>query len=721
MAQIPGTNVSAPIVPNDSSDVFASHEAKYGKGGLRTVATLAERDAITPERREAGMVVKVVEDGQTYVLNITAQDLTDNGNWLLDAPQGDPPVTDATLDGNTLVLYTSAGTIPVDLSKFDVVAKDVVSGSYSNFFLHLTTADNRVIDIELSDFYNDIFSDITTAFRVNRFELTSDDKLVYSNNDQGDHIVDLSQYKNVPVSIVQDLTSNSTTSVPSVKAVADKFATMPKLYTELGAKTDGALTQAAATQLAAYRGDFSTAVRKASTVNGTLVPTTSVKFLAGTIVTYKDTSNRGGGMTFYTCLGDFTTTYNTMQLPGVDTFNWGPYFGSFHAYSLSTTLAGSQTQTIKSGYLYYADGALYTAGDDLGSTITFRNVEDTTQLSKVAGLVYRGKFAKKAVDSTTGLPAYTYAIKSDIFYCSENGNLYEARSNVSFRYEPTPYNDLSTSTFGIDALVGANYVQLHTKWVSQDLLTSKLAGLSSGSSVTVEQNLSSNSTTSVPSVAAVKAAVTTKADLVSGVVPLNELPYKAGRNVLIANDGTITASGTTWFDPATITNISANATIAPGVLYSVGDGTAYLSIQLSIDTTGGAAGERQVYSLQYANYTTGPVSIDFQGGVTLNGKARLIMYPGDYLTFSRDAVTKKACTIMQAGSTYNLRATMLPSSNTKATVSGGTFTYGELQGTQPADSVPGQHFCTQQYRYLYTTGYNDVNGDVYVWVRMPKS
>lgn len=63
MAKIPGVNVIAPVVPFDTDDVHPSHEARYGRGGYRTVATLVERDAIPAPRREAGMLVFVEASG----------------------------------------------------------------------------------------------------------------------------------------------------------------------------------------------------------------------------------------------------------------------------------------------------------------------------------------------------------------------------------------------------------------------------------------------------------------------------------------------------------------------------------------------------------------------------------------------------------------------------------------------------------------------------------
>ena len=62
MADIKGTNVAAPIVPYTSDDIYATHEAKYGKGGYRTVQSIEERDSIPKARLEEGMLVYVVND-----------------------------------------------------------------------------------------------------------------------------------------------------------------------------------------------------------------------------------------------------------------------------------------------------------------------------------------------------------------------------------------------------------------------------------------------------------------------------------------------------------------------------------------------------------------------------------------------------------------------------------------------------------------------------------
>jgi hypothetical protein len=92
MAIIKGTNVLAPVVPFDTTDSHASHEARYGKGGYRSVADTAERDAIPALRREAGMLVFTINTQKAWRLNdnlttwtevtaINEPQLIDGGNF----------------------------------------------------------------------------------------------------------------------------------------------------------------------------------------------------------------------------------------------------------------------------------------------------------------------------------------------------------------------------------------------------------------------------------------------------------------------------------------------------------------------------------------------------------------------------------------------------------------------------------------------------------------
>ena len=90
MAEIRGTNVIAPVVPFSTTDVHPSHEARYGKGGYRTVATIVERDAIPAPRLEAGMLVHVVAEATAYQLGA---DLT---TWAEFVTGSNPAIGDVT-------------------------------------------------------------------------------------------------------------------------------------------------------------------------------------------------------------------------------------------------------------------------------------------------------------------------------------------------------------------------------------------------------------------------------------------------------------------------------------------------------------------------------------------------------------------------------------------------------------------------------------------------
>lgn len=89
MSSIKGTNVLAPVVPFDTTDGYATHEALYGKGGYRTVAVYDGLALIPQLRREPGMVVWVTDhdkayrlddDLMTWVEQTYTPDLIDGGN-----------------------------------------------------------------------------------------------------------------------------------------------------------------------------------------------------------------------------------------------------------------------------------------------------------------------------------------------------------------------------------------------------------------------------------------------------------------------------------------------------------------------------------------------------------------------------------------------------------------------------------------------------------------
>lgn len=66
------------VEPNDLSDKYPTHNELYGKGGFRSVNDLTERDAITPARRSAGMLVYCIANEKFYQLKGGIL----NTNWI---------------------------------------------------------------------------------------------------------------------------------------------------------------------------------------------------------------------------------------------------------------------------------------------------------------------------------------------------------------------------------------------------------------------------------------------------------------------------------------------------------------------------------------------------------------------------------------------------------------------------------------------------------------
>lgn len=85
MAKYPGSvTVTGFIAPTDTSDTYATHDALLGKGGLREVQTLIDRDEIPTDRRRIGMLVYVIEEEKYYALfgDITNLSWKDCGSQL---------------------------------------------------------------------------------------------------------------------------------------------------------------------------------------------------------------------------------------------------------------------------------------------------------------------------------------------------------------------------------------------------------------------------------------------------------------------------------------------------------------------------------------------------------------------------------------------------------------------------------------------------------------
>lgn len=79
MTALKGTNVAASIVPFTDLDRYATHEAKYGKGGYRTVNTIEELNSIPNERREVGMLCYVINDPK----GVHTYQLSSENTWVI--------------------------------------------------------------------------------------------------------------------------------------------------------------------------------------------------------------------------------------------------------------------------------------------------------------------------------------------------------------------------------------------------------------------------------------------------------------------------------------------------------------------------------------------------------------------------------------------------------------------------------------------------------------
>ena len=88
MAQIPNSvPLTGVVAPTDDQDTFPVIDPLYGIDGLRSVATLAERDAIASDRRREGMLVYTRSDKKYWTLG---EDLS-NASWAEFRPGGDTP------------------------------------------------------------------------------------------------------------------------------------------------------------------------------------------------------------------------------------------------------------------------------------------------------------------------------------------------------------------------------------------------------------------------------------------------------------------------------------------------------------------------------------------------------------------------------------------------------------------------------------------------------
>lgn len=146
MAKINGLVVASRIVPTDDLDRYPTHDADYGRGGQRSVATLLDRDAVSADRRKEGMLVWVAETGIEYRLvgGIT------NSDWVEATSNGTSEVAELE------VMFKEAyDTMYVDYES-DTLIKVYESSAKAMllFTKEITTVNNVVTQYVLTDNVN---------------------------------------------------------------------------------------------------------------------------------------------------------------------------------------------------------------------------------------------------------------------------------------------------------------------------------------------------------------------------------------------------------------------------------------------------------------------------------------------------------------------------------------------------------------------------------------
>lgn len=127
MPQIPGTiPLTGAIAPTDSLDSYPIADMAYIKGGLKTVATIGERNDITGPRREPGMLVFVQADSKYYQLSsdqVTWTELNFSGGTFL-------PLAGGTMTGALILWRNPVGSFEAATKTY--VDQVVASAPYLN-------------------------------------------------------------------------------------------------------------------------------------------------------------------------------------------------------------------------------------------------------------------------------------------------------------------------------------------------------------------------------------------------------------------------------------------------------------------------------------------------------------------------------------------------------------------------------------------------------------
>lgn len=153
MAELKGTQVAAIVVPFTDADKYATHDAEYGKGGFRSVETIALRDAIPTERKTKGMVVRVNETGLHYYWNGSAwTEWLPKGTMLVDATlstSSTNPVQNKVITAKTQEIEATANSANAKANSALTIANAAIPKSYIDTAFADNALDTRVPSTKL--------------------------------------------------------------------------------------------------------------------------------------------------------------------------------------------------------------------------------------------------------------------------------------------------------------------------------------------------------------------------------------------------------------------------------------------------------------------------------------------------------------------------------------------------------------------------------------------
>ena len=136
MAELKGTQVAAIVVPFTDADKYATHDAEYGKGGFRSVSTIADRDAIPVERKTEGMIVRVTANGLNYEWKNNAwAEWLPKGNIVIDtalSTTSTNPVQNKVITARAQQIEATVNALTAIVKEIPIITVDTTWNATSN-------------------------------------------------------------------------------------------------------------------------------------------------------------------------------------------------------------------------------------------------------------------------------------------------------------------------------------------------------------------------------------------------------------------------------------------------------------------------------------------------------------------------------------------------------------------------------------------------------------